>query len=122
MLLQLCILFAFLGLGELIVWGSGIPVPSSIIGMILLFVALCLKWVKIENVEKAADVLTGNLGFFFIPAGIGVMKCFGLISSQWLPIVMVIVMSTALIMIATGGVFELAGGKLSIFYKKKISK
>ena len=106
MFIQLCLLFVFLALGELIVYITQIPIPSSIIGMILLFIALTLKIVKLKWIEKVCDFFVSNLGFFFIPAGIGVMQYFGLISRQWVPIVMAVGLSTILIIISTGGVMQ----------------
>lgn len=106
MFIQLCLLFVFLALGELIVYFTQIPIPSSIIGMILLFIALTLKIVKLKWIEKVCDFFVSNLGFFFIPAGIGVMQYFGLISRQWVPIVMAVGLSTILIIISTGGVMQ----------------
>ena len=47
--------------------------PSSVIGLVLLFVALCLKIVKLEQVEKVGDALVDNIGLFFVPAGISVL-------------------------------------------------
>ena len=86
MILQCGVLFAFLALGELIVWLTDIPVPSSIIGMLLLTAALKLRVVKLSQVEKMADFLVHNLGFFFVPAGVGLMSCLGLLADEWLPI------------------------------------
>lgn len=106
MFIQLCLRFVFLALGELIVYFTQIPIPSSIIGMILLFIALTLKIVKLKWIEKVCDFFVSNLGFFFIPAGIGVMQYFGLISRQWVPIVMAVGLSTILIIISTGGVMQ----------------
>lgn len=119
MLIQLCLLFLFLALGELIVYFTGIPVPSSIIGMLLLFLALTFKIVKLRWVEKVCDFFVGNLGFFFIPAGIGVMKFFGLISQQWFPIVMAVVLSTIFIIISTGGVMQFFNNKASKIKTRK---
>ena len=68
-------------------WLTGIPIPSSIIGMLLLTAALKMKIVRVFWVDKVADFLLKNLGFFFVPAGVGLMNCLGLLSDQWLPIV-----------------------------------
>lgn len=86
MIFQCGVLFAFLALGEFTVWLTGISVPSSIIGMLLLTLALQLKVVKLRHVEKTADFLVHNLGFFFVPAGVGLMSCLGLIAREWMPI------------------------------------
>lgn len=106
MILQCAVLFAFLGIGELIVWATGIPIPSSIIGMLSLTIALKLKVVRLLWVDKVADFLVRNLGFFFVPAGVGLMNCLGLIGEQWLPIIASCVISTFLIIAVTGWVHQ----------------
>lgn len=107
MILQFGVLFAFLVVGELLVRFTGIPVPSSIIGMVLLCASLKLGIVKLEWVEKLSDFLVHNLGFFFVPSGIGLMNCLGLIADQWVPIVCATVISTVIIIVVTGWVHQL---------------
>ena len=107
MILQFGVLFAFLVVGELLVRFTGIPVPSSIIGMVLLCASIKLGIVKLEWVEKLSDFLVHNLGFFFVPSGIGLMNCLGLIADQWVPIVCATVISTVIIIVVTGWVHQL---------------
>ena len=110
---QLSIIFAFLALGELTVWLTGIPVPSSVVGMLLLAAALQGGVVKLRQVEGTADFLVRNLGFFFVPAGVGLMEHFGLIREQWLPIVVAAAVSTGLVLGVTGGFHQLCRKYLS---------
>lgn len=105
--LQLLIIFLFLSLGELVVWLTGVPVPSSIIGLLLLTAALQLKIVKLRQVEGVADFLVKNFGFFFVPAGIGVMVHFDLIAQQWMPIVVASVVSIVVVLVVTGWVHQI---------------
>jgi len=102
MILQCAVLFAFLAMGEFVVYATGIPVPSSIIGMLLLTTALKLRVVRLMWVDRISDFLVRNLGFFFVPAGVGLMRCLGLLSEQWLPIVGASVISTVVIIAVTG--------------------
>lgn len=102
LILQCAVLFCFLAIGELIVWLTGVPVPSSIIGMVMLAASLECGIIKLSQVNTFADFLTRNLGFFFVPAGVGIMRCFGLISSQWLPIIIATLLSTFIIIAVTG--------------------
>lgn len=102
MLLQIAVIFSFLALGEFIVYATGVKVPSSIIGMLLLTVSLKCGIVKIGWVDRTADFLVRNLGFFFVPAAVGVMNCFGILSAQWLPVVGASVISTAIVIAVTG--------------------
>lgn len=106
-LLQLLIIFAFLAIGELVVWLTDVPIPSSIIGMLLLTVALQLRLVKLRQVEGVADFLVKNLGFFFVPAGIGVMVHFDIIAKQWMPIVVASVVSIVVVLGVTGWVHQI---------------
>lgn len=107
MILQCAVLFAFLALGELIVWLTGVRIPSSIIGMLLLTVALKLRAVRLMWVDRVSDFLVRNLGFFFVPAGVGLMRCLGLIKAEWLPIVVSAVVSTFVILAVTGRVHKI---------------
>ncbi len=107
MILQFGVLFTFLVAGELLVRFTGIPVPSSIIGMVLLCASLKLGIVKLRWVDKLSGFLVHNLGFFFVPAGIGLMNCLGLIADQWMPIVGSTVISTVIIIAVTGWVHQI---------------
>lgn len=107
MIVQLAVLFAFLAFGELTVWLTAIPVPSSIIGMLLLTASLKAGIVKLHWVDRTADMLVRNIGFFFVPAGVGLMRCLELVSQQWLPIVGASVISTFLIIATTGWMHQI---------------
>lgn len=113
MILQCAVLFAFLAIGEFIVSVTGVPVPSSIIGMLLLASALKFRLVRLLWVDKIADFLVKNLGFFFVPAGVGLMRCLDLLADQWLPIVAASVISTFIIILVTGRIHQAVRHRLS---------
>ena len=81
--------------------------PSSVIGLVLLFVALCLKIVKLEQVEKVGDALVDNIGLFFVPAGISVMNSFELLKANFVLDILLIFISTVLLLLGTGWVTQL---------------
>jgi holin-like protein len=107
MILQCAILFGCLALGELIVYLTGIKLPSSIIGMLLLTAFLKLRVVKLEWIKGLSDFLVANLGFFFVPPGVALMLYFDVIKAQFWPIVVATVVSTALVLAVTGWVHQL---------------
>lgn len=107
-ILQLAVIFAFLGLGELTVTLTGLPLPSSIVGMLALTLALQLRIVRLRWVNGAAEILTRNIGFFFIPAGVSLMLHFDIIARHWMPIVVASVVSTILVLFITGTVHQLS--------------
>lgn len=102
MIRQCFIIFGCLAIGELIVWLTGISIPSSIIGMLLLTVLLQMKAIKLEWVKGMSDFLISNLGFFFVPPGVALMLYFDIIKAELLPIMVATVISTMLVMITTG--------------------
>ncbi|MCM1337052.1 MAG: CidA/LrgA family protein [Candidatus Amulumruptor caecigallinarius] len=106
-ILQLAVIFLFLAIGELIVWLTGVPVPSSIIGMLLLAASLQLRLVKQRHVAGVADFLVSNLGFFFVPAGVALLGYFDLIRDQWLAIVAASAGSTFVVIGVTGWIHQL---------------
>ena len=57
MIRQCTIIFGCLAVGELIVWLTGISIPSSIIGMLLLTALLQMKVLKLEWVKGMSDFL-----------------------------------------------------------------
>jgi holin-like protein len=87
MIRQCAILFGCLALGELIVYLTGIKLPSSIIGMLLLTLFLKLGWIKLHWVQGLSDFLVANLGFFFVPPGVALMLYFDVIAAEFWPIV-----------------------------------
>jgi holin-like protein len=108
MILQCAILFGCLALGELIVYLTGIKLPSSIIGMLLLTTFLKLRVIRLEWIKSLSDFLVANLGFFFVPPGVALMLYFDIIEAQFLPIAVATVASTALVLAVTGWVHQLA--------------
>ncbi len=112
MIRQCAILFGCLALGELAVYLTGIKLPSSIIGMLLLTLFLQLKWIKLEWVQGLCNFLVANLAFFFIPAGVALMLHFDLLASQWLPILISVPVSTILVLLVTGWIHQLTRNKL----------
>ena len=107
LIIQLAVLFLFLALGELVVYLTGIPVPSSIIGMLLLTLALQLRIIRLRHVAGVADFLVGNLGFFFVPAGVALLGYFDLIRNQWVAIVGASAISTFIVIGITGWVHQI---------------
>lgn len=107
MIRQCAILFGCLALGELIVYLTGIQLPSSIIGMLLLTLSLKTGIIKLKWVQGISDFLVANLGFFFVPPGVALMLYFDIIKAELLPIVVATVVSTGLVLVVTGWVHQL---------------
>lgn len=107
---QLAIIFGCLALGELIIFLTGLPIPSSIVGMLLLTAALKFKILRLEWVQGISDFLVGTMGFFFVPPGVAVMLHFKLIQAELWPILTATVVSTLLVLAVTGWVHQCYSG------------
>lgn len=106
MIYQCAVLFGCLAVGEIIVYFTGIKIPSSIIGMLLLTLSLQLGWIKPEKIRKMCDFLISNMGFFFVPPGVALMLYFDVIQAQIIPIALATIISTILVLVVTGWVHQ----------------
>ncbi len=91
-------IFLFLFLGNLISTLTGGFVPGSVIGMLLLFTSLYVKFLKPESVRAAATVITKNMAVFFVVPAVGLMVYANLLATNFLSIFLSITVSTILTM------------------------
>lgn len=88
---QLMIIFTISLIGESISNLLGLPVPGSIIGLILLFLALQMKCLRLRHVSLVGNFLLANMTILFLPPAVGIMDKFDVIAPYLLPIVLIIV-------------------------------
>lgn len=98
------LLFYFLG--EMLSKLIGGFVPGSVLGMVLLFLALYFKVIKPESVKDVATSITKNMAVFFVPAGVGLMVYAELVSKSLAAILVAIAGSTILTIITVALVQE----------------
>lgn len=93
--------------GRLLCWSLGLPVPGTVIGILILLGALVALHRVPEPLGRVADFLLAHLNFFYIPAGVGVMVYAALLAEDLWPIVVALFASTFFAMIAAGLTFRL---------------
>jgi holin-like protein len=101
MLAGLTWLLVYQCIGEILARWTGLPVPGPVIGMVLLFATLLTKRAAPESLKSTASGLLSHLSLLFVPAGVGVMLHFHRVASEWLPIVVALVVSTVLALAVT---------------------
>ncbi|MCP6606042.1 antiholin-like murein hydrolase modulator LrgA, partial [Klebsiella pneumoniae] len=84
-----------------------IPMPASVIGLVLMFIALSTGIIKLGEVEGVGTALTNNIGFLFVPAGISVINSLGILSKSPILIILLIIISTVLLLLCTGFVSQI---------------
>ena len=101
MMFQIGLLFGVCLLGQAISVFLPIPFPGSVLSMIILFLLLFFRVIRVDQIQQKADFLLKNMAFFFIPAGIGIISSFDMIRDSILPLVFIAVAATILTFGAT---------------------
>lgn len=104
--LQFLIIMVFAFVGELLHYFIPLPIPASIYGIVLLFLALELKVVKVSDIEQTSSFLIAIMPLMFLPPAVGVIESWDLIQGAWLPYVVVTVVSTVVVMAVSGRVTQ----------------
>lgn len=102
MLNQFLILLAINFAGVFLQAAFNLPLPGTILGMLILFVLLWTKKLKIEKVEKACDFLVLNMIVFFLPPAVELLEYMTLLKTGFLKILLLLVLTTLITMIVTG--------------------
>ena len=69
----LLILLFFQFLGEVVIRLTGIPLPASVVGMVLLLLALLLNVPFSQRVAPAAGALIKHISLLIFPLGVGIV-------------------------------------------------
>lgn len=109
-ILQVCFLYVFFFLGTALKKIIPLPIPASMFGLFLLFLALCCKVIKLKWVEQGSKWLMAELLLFFVPSAVGIVNYQQIISIQGLEIVLLIALSTMIVM----GMTALTAEKISV--------
>lgn len=96
------IILSFLVVGELLSTLLGHFIPGSVLGMMLLFLALCFKLIRPEWIRQASDFLTKNMTVLFLPSAIGIVEQWGLIRANIVTWVVTMVVCWLLVFASAG--------------------
>lgn len=92
----------FCALGELLQAVIPLPIPAAIYGLVLLFLALSFKIVKLQQVSDAARYLISVMGVFFVSPVVNVLAYWGVIAPNLAEICAIFVTTTALVFAVSG--------------------
>ena len=97
----LAILVAFQLLGFLLHW-LGIPIPGGVLGLLVFYLALSAGLVKLQWVERAANLLLLHMVLLFVPLTVGLMDMGPVLSKQAVAIAASLLVSLAAVLLTTG--------------------
>ncbi len=101
-LFQTMLIIGLCYLCEVIVSFLPFALPSSVLAMFIILALLFFKVLKPEQLSQIKNFLLGNMSLFFVPAGVGIIVYFDIIKEIWLPLVIVIFVTTPLVFVVTG--------------------
>ena len=87
---QLMIIFMISLVGEGISSVFHLPVPGSIIGLVLLFLALQFKLLRLRHISMVGNFLLANMTILFLPPAVGIMDKLQVIAPYLLPIILIV--------------------------------
>ncbi len=103
---QLAIIFLITILAEGLERILPLPIPATIWGLILLFVLLSLKVIKVEQVREVAMFLIAIMPVMFLPASVALLDHLAELRAFGIAFVLVIILSTVLTFAVAGKVAQ----------------
>lgn len=98
--------------GNIVIMLSNLPVPGSVLGMLILLVLLLSKRVRLETVEPAASLLIAFMLLFILPDGVNLMNSFHKFEDIVVQVLVIAVLSTILTMASSSLVAQFLSSKL----------
>ena len=100
--IQLFIIICFSFAGELMRRLLPFPIPASIYGIVLLFIALELKWVKVKQIREVSTTLIISMPVMFVPPAVGLISSWENIKDNWPEYLAITFASTFAVMAIAG--------------------
>ena len=83
------------------------PLPGTITALLLLFLLLQFKVLKLEKIENAANFLLLNMTLFFMPPTVKIIDSYNLLEKDIVKVAFIIIISTFITMGVTGKIVQM---------------
>ncbi len=104
---QFLIILAISLIGEMLNFFIPLPVPASIYGILILFVCLQTRVIKLSQVSETGKFLIEIMPIMFIPAAVGIIDSWDLMRDSVIEYIILLVVSTIVVMVCSGLVTQL---------------
>lgn len=104
---QFSILVFVCFIGEILHALIPLPIPASIYGLVLMFIALQTGFMPLEAVEDVSYGLLGVMPILFVPSTVGLILAWDILKVHWLAFTIIGVGSTIAVFFASGHVTQL---------------
>ena len=112
---SIVILYIILLLGNLISHYIPVGIPGSIWGLLLLFLGLTTRIIRLEWIYLGSSLLIRYMAVLFVPVSVGIIKYYDLLVSQWKILLIPNILSTFLTL------FIIAFWGNYLFYKQSFA-
>lgn len=93
--------------GELLNRLLPVPVPASVYGMLILLLCLCMKWIRLEQIQETADFMLAAMSLVFVAPGVALMESFGILKDSLLGILAISLITTVVVMVLSGQIAQI---------------
>lgn len=100
--MQFAIVITISFLGEILNYLIPLPIPGSIYGLLIMFLALLFKVIKIEQVKDVGSFLIKTMPIMFISAAVGMIDVWDEVVDIIIPITIITLLTTILVMVTSG--------------------
>jgi len=106
-LFQFCVILIVCFIGEFFHAIIPLPIPASIYGLVIMFILLSFKIIKLEKIEKTADFLIQIMPVMFVPSAVGIITVWANLKNILIPFILIVIATTVIVMAVTGKTAEL---------------
>lgn len=104
---QLLIILGAYFAGHLLSAGLGLPVPASVLGLLILFLLLFFRVIAPSDVDDTADFFISHLALFFVPSTVMLATYLHLFSGQVLRILIPLFASIVIGLVSAGWITQM---------------
>jgi holin-like protein len=99
---QFSIIIVISFIGELLNYFIPLPIPGSIYGLVILFLALEFRIISVSSIRETSRFLIEAMPIMFVPSGVGLLASYGYIKPVIVPVVVITLVSTVVVMVVSG--------------------
>lgn len=103
---QFLIILGISFVGEGLKYALPLPVPASIYGMLIMFIALITGVLKLDCVKETGKFLIEIMPVMFIPAGVGLITSWSVLKSMVVSACVITIVTIITVVAATGRVSQ----------------
>ena len=116
---QFAIIFSIYSISDIFYKSLKLSIPANVIGMLILFILLITGIIKEHHIDKASDILIGNMSLLFVPATLAIMEEYKYIKEEIVPFIIICVFMVVVTMVSTGLIAQIFE---NIFNRLRIKK